>query len=264
MRGGKMSCTRGFSIQDEAALRRVPPHTFHAVGASLRPFELGRFLDEAELRQGCDAVVEADFLDDFAILKPQHGRSRERHLAAGVGRQASDQEVIESGTGMRSASRPTTDDVVALRDEVGCAPEVEIRERLPEVGHERLDVIATAAGFVQRIVQQHVGRGQFVDNAEIAGLAPEMREPSTHDGLVVFFLRHVSISLFVPICHRKHQASGVDARQTTSQQRSVSCRGIQIVGRQRCGASYLQELSIREPFAGDLHRPMRKRLASTI
>jgi hypothetical protein len=111
--------------------------------------ELGRFLDEAELRQGCDAVVETDFLDDFAILKLQHGRSRELHLPAGVGRQASDQKVIESRTGMRAASFPTTDDVVAFRDQVGGAPEVEIRKRLPEVGHEGLDVIATAAGFVQ-------------------------------------------------------------------------------------------------------------------
>jgi hypothetical protein len=112
----------------------------------LRTDDLGHFLDEAELCQGSDAVVETDFLDDFAILELQHGRSRKLHLAAGVGRQASDQEIIESGTGMRTASLPTTDDIVAFRDQLGCAPEVEIRERLPKVGNEDLDVIATSAG----------------------------------------------------------------------------------------------------------------------
>jgi hypothetical protein len=203
-------------MQCEAALLGVPPHMFGAVGASLRPGELGCFLDEAELRQGCDAVVETDFLKDFTILELQHGRSRELHLPAGVSRQASDQEVIESGTGMRAASLPATDDVVAFRDQVGCAPEIEIRECLPEVGHEGLDVIATPAGFVQRILQQHVGRGQFIDDAEIAGLAPEMREPSTDDGLVVIFLRHVLSLCLFPFVGKKHRASGLDAKQATS------------------------------------------------
>src|SRR5271154_2126735 len=131
------------SMQCEAALLGMPPHRSRAVGASLR------FLDEAELRQGCDAVVETNFLDDFAILELQHSGSRELHLPAGISRQASDQEVVERGAGMRAASLPATDDVVAFRDQIGCAPEVEIRERLPEVGHEGLDIIVAAAGIVE-------------------------------------------------------------------------------------------------------------------
>src|SRR5689334_24147588 len=117
---------------------------------------------------------------------------------------------------MRSASGPPADDIVAFGNQVGCTPEVEIRERLSEVGHERLDVIATAAGFVQRILQQHVGRGQFIDDAEIAGLAPEMREPPTDDGLVVIFLRHVLSLCWFPFVRKKHQDSGMEAMATSA------------------------------------------------
>ena len=64
-----------------------------------------------------------------------------------LARQASDQEVIEGGTGTSvPPPLPVGDDVVAFRDQVGYAPEVEIRKGFPEAGHEGLDVIATSAG----------------------------------------------------------------------------------------------------------------------
>ena len=47
---------------------------------------LGR-AQKAELLQGRDAIVEADFLHDFSVPKLQHRRSREFHLPAGIGRQ---------------------------------------------------------------------------------------------------------------------------------------------------------------------------------
>src|SRR6185437_7138802 len=99
----------------------MPPHGFHTIAERLR-----RFPEQAELRQGCDAVVETDFLDDLAVPELQHGGPRETHLAAAVGRQASDQEVGESRTGMGAAARPAADDSVAFRDQVGGAPKIEI------------------------------------------------------------------------------------------------------------------------------------------
>ena len=87
---------------------------------------------QTELRQGGDAIVEPDLLDDLAVDQLQHGRSRKLHLAAGVGRQAADQEVIESGTGVRAASFPTADDVIAFGDQIGRAPEIEIGKRRAE------------------------------------------------------------------------------------------------------------------------------------
>jgi hypothetical protein len=50
-------------------------------------------------------------------------------------------------------------------------PEVEIRKCGSEVGHERVDIAAAAAGFMQRVFQQHVRGGDLVDNTEIHGLA---------------------------------------------------------------------------------------------
>ena len=98
---------------------------------------------------------------------------------------------------MDSAAFPSADDVVAFRDQIRSAPEVEIGERFPEVRHERLDVFTATARFVERILQEHVGRGEFIDNSEVAGLAPEIREPPANNGLVIFFLRHDHFSCCV-------------------------------------------------------------------
>jgi NAD(P)-dependent dehydrogenase (short-subunit alcohol dehydrogenase family) len=47
----------------------------------------GDGLDQPELCQGRDAIIKPDFLDNLAVRKLQHGRSRELHLATGVGGQ---------------------------------------------------------------------------------------------------------------------------------------------------------------------------------
>src|ERR1700738_999680 len=115
-----------------------------------------RCADEAELLQGRYAIVKTDFLEDLSILEFQHGRARKFHLAAGVGRQRSRQEVAERLPGMRSAAFPSTDDVVVFRDEIRSAPEVEIGERLPKVRHKRLDVFTAPARLVERIPDAQV------------------------------------------------------------------------------------------------------------
>ena len=107
---------------------------------------------------------------------------------AGVGRQRADQEVAEGRPGVRAAAFPAADDVVAFRDQVRGAPEVQVRERLAEVLHEGLDVVAAATRGVQGVLQQHVGSGQLVDDGGVVLLAPEMREPAADDGLVVILL----------------------------------------------------------------------------
>jgi len=48
-----------------------------------------------------------------------------------------------------------------------------------------------AARLVQRILQEHVGRGELIDDAEIAGLAPELGEPPTDNSLAVFCFAHL-------------------------------------------------------------------------
>jgi len=69
-------------------------------------------------------------------------------------------------------------------------PEVEVRERGAEVGHERLDVVAAATRRVQRIFQQHVRGGDLVNDREIDVLAPEFGEPAADHGLVIVLLAH--------------------------------------------------------------------------
>ena len=76
---------------------------------------------------------------------------------------------------MRAAAFPLADDIVAFGDQVRGAPEVEIRERRTEIGHERLDVVTATARFVQGILQEHVGRGDFVDDAETCRSFPRIR-----------------------------------------------------------------------------------------
>jgi hypothetical protein len=57
-------------------------------------------------------------------------------------------------------------------------------------GHERFDILTAASRRMQRILQEHVGSGELVDNAEIAGFAPEFCEPAAHDSLVFLYFGH--------------------------------------------------------------------------
>src|SRR5258706_16341135 len=91
---------------------------------------------------------------------------------------------------MRPATFPAANNVVALCDQIGNTPEVEVRESFPKTSHERLDVFTTAARFVQGILQKHVRRGKFVDDCRVPGSAPESFEPLTYDDLVYLLLGH--------------------------------------------------------------------------
>ena len=70
----------------------------------------------------------------------------------------------KAGPAVGSAAFPPADDIVALGDQIGGAPEVEVGERGAEVGHERLDVVAATARGMQRIFQQHVRGGDLIDD----------------------------------------------------------------------------------------------------
>ncbi|KSV81726.1 hypothetical protein N183_14535 [Sinorhizobium sp. Sb3] len=83
--------------------------------------------------------------------------------------------------------------IVALGDQIGRAPEVEVGKSRPKVCHERRDVFAAAARFVQGILQEHIGRRDLIDNSKIDVLAPEFGEPANDDGLVVFFFTHGNV-----------------------------------------------------------------------
>jgi hypothetical protein len=135
-----------------------------------------------------------DLLDDIAALETQDGGAGEVHLPAGRGRQRADQKVAEGRTGVRTATFPLADDIVAFSDQVRGAPELEIWKRCTEVDHEGLDVVSAASRFVKRVLQQHVRRGDIVDDGQIAALTPEFGEPAADDGLVVLFFAHVSPS----------------------------------------------------------------------
>src|ERR1700682_1648171 len=142
-------------------------------------------LDEAELRQRRNAVVEADFRDDHAVLDLENGRAGEPHLAARVGRERSHQEVAEGGTSMRATTYPLADDVIAFCDQVRGATECEIGKRATEVGHEGLDVGTATTWLMQGILQEHIGCGEFIDDGEITLLTPEAGEPTADNGFVI-------------------------------------------------------------------------------
>ena len=92
-----------------------------------RPALCGR-LDEPELGQGRNSIIEADFLDNLAVLELKDGRSSELHFATSVGRKRSHQKIAEGGSGVRAAAFPTADDIITFRDQVGGPPEIEVRK----------------------------------------------------------------------------------------------------------------------------------------
>src|SRR5258708_10974721 len=130
-------------------------------------------VDKSELLQGGHAVVQADFLNDLAIFEAEHGRAGEVHFPAGRGRQRSNEEITECRTGMCAAALPTADYIVPLGDEISSAPEVEIRERFAEIGHECLDVFAATARLGPRVAQKQGGIRQVADHVAGAGPGPD-------------------------------------------------------------------------------------------
>ena len=93
---------------------------------------------------------------------------------------------------MRATAFPLADDKVAFGDQLGRAPEIEVGKRSTKIGHERLDVITTAARFVQRVVEQHVRRSDLVDDREIDILTPKLSKPATNDGLIAVFFAYLN------------------------------------------------------------------------
>src|SRR5262249_42646849 len=123
--------------------------------------------EQPKLRQGGDPVVQADLLDDLAVLELEDGDAGEVHLPARVRGQAAGEEVLEGRAGVGAAAFPLADDVVALGEELGRAPELQVGERDAEIHHEGLDVFAAFPRLVQRIFQQHVRRGNLVDHVQV-------------------------------------------------------------------------------------------------
>src|SRR6185312_11509858 len=82
-----------------------------------------------------------------------------------------------------------------------------------------------AARRVQRVLQQHVGSRQLVDNALIPRTAPELLEPPTHDGFVFLFLRHDRVSpSLLSVCRRPIAwPLSTKARRRKDGKHSVSC-----------------------------------------
>jgi hypothetical protein len=74
-----------------------------------------------------------------------------------------------------------------------------------EMHLERLDVTASAARLMQRILKQHTRCGNFVDDCEIDILTPKVREPTTDDSLIAIFFAHLNILLigFVEIIENR-------------------------------------------------------------
>jgi hypothetical protein len=64
------------------------------------------------------------------------------------------------------------------------------RPAAKNISRDAVDVLSATAGLMQRVSEQHVRRGDLVDDRKIDILAPELREPAADDDLVVFFLAH--------------------------------------------------------------------------
>src|SRR5580693_7044086 len=119
---------------------------------------------DAELRESRDTIVQPVLFNDFPVYDLEDRDSGKSHFPTGVCRQRSLNEVTERWAGMGTSTVPLPDDVIALGDKIRGSPEIKIRECLAEVGHEGLDVRVAPARLVKRILQEHVGRGDLIDN----------------------------------------------------------------------------------------------------
>src|SRR4029077_8717278 len=108
-----------------------------------------RSLQHAKLSKTAHSVIETDLLNDFAVLELQYCGARKVHLATGRSGKRSHQEITERRTRMSAAAFPLTDDVVTFGDQIGSAPEIQVRKRFAKIRHEGLDVISPPARLVQ-------------------------------------------------------------------------------------------------------------------
>jgi len=88
---------------------------------------------------------------------------------------------------MSAAAFPSTNDIIALGDEIGSAPELEVREGGAEIEHKIPHVLPTATRRMQRILEQHVRGREFVDDLWVPRITPESVEPAPYEGLVFLF-----------------------------------------------------------------------------
>jgi hypothetical protein len=146
--------------------------------------------DQPELAEGRHAIVKPDFLCDLAVIDPKYRHSGEMHPSTCRRRQGAHEEVTEDGAGVRAAAFPAANYIVALCDEIGSSEKSKIRKCFTKSGHESFDFLPAAARRMKRVPQEHVGSGEFVDHTEIAGLAPELGEPTAYNRLVVLYLGH--------------------------------------------------------------------------
>jgi hypothetical protein len=89
---------------------------------------------------------------------------------------------------------PPTDDIISLGDEIGSAPELEVRKGGAEIEHEIPHFFATPTRSVQRILEQHVRGGELVNDLWVPRISPEPLEPASNEGLVFLFTCHPCLS----------------------------------------------------------------------
>jgi hypothetical protein len=83
----KFSAAGDTSEKRRSGSRAGPPEGARPAARSHHQSALCGSLDQSKLRQGRHAIVEADLLDNLAVLELQNGRAGELHLAPRVGGQ---------------------------------------------------------------------------------------------------------------------------------------------------------------------------------
>ena len=155
-----------------------------------RPTTRSGGLEQAELGQRGDAVVEADFLGDFAVDHLQTVVPVKRILRPVAAGRLPTRKSLKAGPVCvpPPSHRPTTVSPSAIRSAVpqklrsGNAARKSVMNALMSSRPRR--------GACSEYFKQHVRRGDLVDDREIHVLAPEFGEPSAHHGLVVVLLAH--------------------------------------------------------------------------
>src|SRR5207302_639600 len=97
---------------------------------------------------------------------------------------------------MSATTFPSTDDIIALGDEIGSAPELEVWEGGAEIEYKIPHVLSTATRRMQRILEQHVRSGEFVYDLWVPRITPESLEPAPLQG-PCFPVRVTSVSLLM-------------------------------------------------------------------
>src|ERR1700687_153744 len=108
------------------------------------------------------------------------------------GRNRTDTEITKGLTRMSTDTLPSAHDEIAFCDEFTYSPEVEIGKGIAKLRHKLQDSGASFLRLMHRVMDEYVGRCEFVYDSWVPRIPPKFPEPTRY-GILILLHRIASV-----------------------------------------------------------------------